>query len=148
MGVEAAYAEALVALLAVHEAVADERLHLRETPLLEELSGYEAGERLVAVVVPVRLPPVLVVLRDDVQNVALGERQADLLARYEHVLLRHVVVQGAQVQYVVGVGGRGARLLLPFGLVSGVRLAATAAAAAASRLVVHVRYDKEAHHAL
>ncbi len=88
-------------LLSVHEAVANESPHLTAPPLLERLRRNEARERLLPLLVPVRLPPVLVLLAYHMQNIALVEAEAELLARHVNVLRRLVVVQGSHMQDIV-----------------------------------------------
>ena len=64
---------------------------------LERPAGNEAGESLVVLAVAVRLPPVDVLLADDVQDVALLERDAELATRNVQVVFGVVVEQRLHV---------------------------------------------------
>ena len=74
----------------------------RDSLLLEGLGGDESGERLVVLALAVRLPPVGVLLVDDVQHVALAERDAELAARNVDVVLGVVVEVRAHVHLKFG----------------------------------------------
>lgn len=65
--------------------------------LLEGAGRYEPGQRLVLFALPVRLPPVGVLLVDHVQDVALQEGDAELPARDVEVVLRVIVKQCTHV---------------------------------------------------
>ncbi len=68
--VDGPVAQRLVSVVPIHEAVANQRLHLTESLLLKVLGRYETGKCLILVAVLVCLPPVHVLFGYDVQDVA------------------------------------------------------------------------------
>jgi len=65
--------------------------------LLEGAAGNESGERLVLLAFAEGLPPISIVLRDDVEDVALHEADAQLFTRYVQIVLGIVIKVRLQV---------------------------------------------------
>lgn len=66
--------------------------------VLESLRWHQTGQSLIFFALPVSLPPIRILLANDMQNVAFLETDAELPARYVHVVLRVVIEVSSDVE--------------------------------------------------
>lgn len=68
--------------------------------MLEGFTGYQTSQRLILFALSIRLPPIRILLRDDVQHITLLKTDTQFPARYIRIFLRVVIEVGPYVLYL------------------------------------------------